>query len=81
MFDLQGIINDVSSWLHLVDIYYFLNPLVGVGGGVEAREHVDFMPLLKFTLIFLASIGALFGLGLAFAAKKFSVKVNPAAFR
>jgi len=77
MFDLQGIINDVSSWLHLVDISHLLVPIVGVGGGVEAKEHVDFMPLLKFTLIFLASIGALFGLGLAFAAKKFSVKVNP----
>jgi Na+-translocating ferredoxin:NAD+ oxidoreductase RNF subunit RnfB len=77
MFDLQGIINDVSIWLHFFDISHFLIPIAGVGGGVEAKEHVDFMPLLKFTLIFLASIGALFGLGLAFAAKKFSVKVNP----
>jgi len=77
MFDLQGIISDFSSWLHLIDISYFLIPIAGVGGGVEAKEHVDFMPLLKFTLIFLASIGALFGLGLAYAAKRFSVKVNP----
>lgn len=49
----------------------------GVGGGVEAKEHVDLIPLVKFTLIFLAGIGALFGLGLAFAAKKFVVKIDP----
>jgi electron transport complex protein RnfB len=49
----------------------------GVGGGVEAKEKVDLMPLLKFTLIFLAGIGTVFGLGLAFAAKKFSVKIDP----
>ena len=77
MLDLQGIISDILSWIYLIDISHFLIPIAGVGGGVEAKEHVDFMPLLKFTLIFLASIGALFGLGLAYAAKKFSVTVNP----
>lgn len=49
----------------------------GVGGGVEAREHVELIPLLKFTAIFLAGIGAIFGVGLAFAAKRFSVKIDP----
>ena len=49
----------------------------GVGGGVEAKEYVDFMAVLKFSLIFLAGLGAVFGLGLAFAAKRFSVKVDP----
>lgn len=49
----------------------------GVGGGVEARETVDLVPLLKFTAIFLAGVGAVFGLGLAFAAKRFSVKIDP----
>ncbi len=49
----------------------------GVGGAVEAKEKVDLLPLLKFTLIFLAGIGAVFGLGLAFAAKRFSVKIDP----
>ncbi len=52
-------------------------PLVGVGGGVEAKEHVDLIPLLKFTAIFLTGIGVVFGLGLAYAAKRFSVKVDP----
>jgi Na+-translocating ferredoxin:NAD+ oxidoreductase RNF subunit RnfB len=49
----------------------------GVGGAVEAKEKVDLLPLLKFTLIFLAGIGAVFGLGLAFAAKRFSVRIDP----
>src|SRR3990172_7294291 len=49
----------------------------GVGGGVEAKEHVDLLPLLKFTSVFLAGVGAVFGLGLAFAAKRFSVQINP----
>lgn len=49
----------------------------GVGGGVEAKEYVDIAPLLKFTAVFLAGVGAVFGLGLAFAAKRFSVKIDP----
>jgi Na+-translocating ferredoxin:NAD+ oxidoreductase RNF subunit RnfB len=49
----------------------------GVGGGVEAKESVDLVQVLKFTALFLAGIGVVFGLGLAFAAKKFSVKVDP----
>lgn len=49
----------------------------GVGGGVEAKERVDFIPLVKFSLIFLAGLGTVFGIGLAFAAKKFAVKIDP----
>ncbi len=49
----------------------------GVGGGVEVRETVDLWELVKFTAIFLLGIGALFGIGLAFAAKKFAVKEDP----
>jgi Na+-translocating ferredoxin:NAD+ oxidoreductase RNF subunit RnfB len=49
----------------------------GVGGGIDAKEHIELMPVLKFTLIFLAGIGAVFGAGLAFAAKRFSVKIDP----
>ena len=49
----------------------------GVGGGVEAREKVDIVPLIKWTLVFLAGLAVVFGLGLAFAAKKFAVQVGP----
>jgi Na+-translocating ferredoxin:NAD+ oxidoreductase RNF subunit RnfB len=49
----------------------------GVGGGVEARESVDIVEVLKFSAVFLLGISAIFGLGLAFAAKKFAVKEDP----
>lgn len=49
----------------------------GVGGGIEAKESVDLMSVLKFTLIFLAGLGTVFGLGLAFAAKRFAVQIDP----
>jgi len=49
----------------------------GVGGGIEAKESVDLLSVLKFTLIFLAGLGTVFGLGLAFAAKRFAVQIDP----
>ncbi len=49
----------------------------GVGGGVEAKETVDLVEVVMFTAIFLLGIGAVFGMGLAFAAKKFAVKEDP----
>ena len=49
----------------------------GVGAGVEAKESVDLIAVLKFTAIFLGGIAAVFGIGLAFAAKKFAVQEDP----
>ncbi len=49
----------------------------GVGGGVEVKESVDLVELVKFTGVFLLGISAIFGMGLAFAAKKFAVKEDP----
>jgi electron transport complex protein RnfB len=77
MLELHKIIADVVGIIHSSGISHFLIPHVGVGGGVEAREHIDLIPLMKYTLFFLAGIGILFGLGLAFTAKKFSVQVDP----
>jgi len=51
--------------------------LAGVGGGVEGKEKVDIIPLVKWTLIFLAGLGTVFGLGIAFAAKRFAVEIDP----
>ncbi|MBI5194939.1 MAG: RnfABCDGE type electron transport complex subunit B [Nitrospirae bacterium] len=51
--------------------------MLGVGGGVEAKEYVDLAQVLKFSAIFLAGISAIFGIGLAFAAKKFAVQEDP----
>jgi Na+-translocating ferredoxin:NAD+ oxidoreductase RNF subunit RnfB len=55
----------------------FIIPQAGIGGGMEVVEKVDVMPMLKFTLIFAASIATVFGIGLAMAAKRFAVKIDP----
>lgn len=49
----------------------------GVGGGVEGKEKVDIIPLVQWTLVFLAGLGTVFGIGIAFAAKKFAVQIDP----
>ncbi len=49
----------------------------GVGGGVEGKEKVDIVPLVKWTLVFLAGLGTVFGIGIAFAAKRFAVQIDP----
>lgn len=71
MIELIDILNQIVSGLN------YIIPYAGVGGGVEAKEYVEIIPLVKYTLIFLAGISIIFGLGLAFAAKKFSVEVDP----
>ncbi|HSB31827.1 MAG TPA: 4Fe-4S binding protein [Candidatus Sulfobium mesophilum] len=58
----------------------FIYPSVlyaGVGGGVEGKEKVDIVPLIKWTLVFLAGMGTVFGIGIAFAAKRFAVQIDP----
>jgi electron transport complex protein RnfB len=77
MIDIHNIITEITGLLQAADIFHFLVPQAGVGGGVEAKEYVALAPLIKYTLIFLAGVGAVFGLGLALAAKKFSVKIDP----
>lgn len=74
MFDLN-ITNIITDIIRLID--HIPLPMLGVGGGVEAKEHVDIVTVLKFSAVFLAGISAIFGLGLAFAAKKFDVKTDP----
>jgi len=77
MFEIHNLINDFFGLLQITDIYHFLIPQVGVGGGVDAKEHVELLPLIKSTLIFLAGVGTVFGLGLALTAKRFTVQVDP----
>jgi Na+-translocating ferredoxin:NAD+ oxidoreductase RNF subunit RnfB len=55
----------------------FAAAFAGVGGGVEAKESVDLMQLAKWTLVFLAGLGTVFGAGLAIAAKRFAVQIDP----
>jgi len=77
MLDMISIFLDLTQLISLFDINNIPLPIAGVGGAVEARESVNFVPLLKLTVIFLIGVGALFGFGLAFAAKKFAVHRDP----
>jgi len=70
--NVSHVISDLIQYINHIPV-----PLAGVGGGVEARESVDLIQLVKFAAAFLLGISALFGIGLAFAAKKFAVKEDP----
>jgi Na+-translocating ferredoxin:NAD+ oxidoreductase RNF subunit RnfB len=75
--DIIRLLIELLQLINPFDINQIPVPMLGVGAAVEGREYVDLMAVVKFTLIFVAGIGAVFGLGLAFAAKKFAVKVDP----
>ncbi len=72
---LNSFTNIIDSLINLLN--GFLIPSVGVGGGVEARESVNLILTIQNTIIFLSIVGLVFGFGLAIAAKKFAVKVDP----
>ena len=54
-----------------------LIPHAGVGADIQFFPEVNMEEKIKFTLIFAASIAGLFGIGLAMAAQKFAVKIDP----
>jgi H+/Na+-translocating ferredoxin:NAD+ oxidoreductase subunit B len=52
-------------------------PLVAAAGGSEGHITIDIGSVIKLTVLFVAGVAVVFGLGLAVAAKKFSVQVDP----
>lgn len=72
MLELTRIFSEIAGLIQSIPL-----PSVGVGGGIEARESVDLMPLIKFTLMFLIGLASLFGVGIAIAARKFAVEMDP----
>jgi electron transport complex protein RnfB len=58
-----------------------LIPMAGVGGEMDfsalPKTQAEVIRLFVFTGIFLAGLGAVFGVGLAVAAQRFAVKVDP----
>ena len=76
-YNITNILSDLVQFINIFEFNHIPVPLAGVGGGVDVKETVDLMELLKFTGVFLLGLSALFGLGLAFAAKKFAVKEDP----
>lgn len=76
MIELYGIAGALADVLRGF-VLDFLIPRAGIGGGMEVKESVDVVSLLKFTLIFAASIATVFGIGLAMTAKRFAVTIDP----
>lgn len=79
MFDFN-VTKILADLLQIVNIFGFNQiplPMMGVGGGVEVRETVDLVEILIVTAAFLFGIAVVFGMGLAFAAKKYAVKEDP----
>jgi Na+-translocating ferredoxin:NAD+ oxidoreductase subunit B len=76
MYDVYKTATDIIGMFRLADLAQIL-PQVGVGAEIEAKQSIDVWPLVKYSLIFLAGMGGLFGFVLAFAAKKFAIKVDP----
>jgi electron transport complex protein RnfB len=52
-------------------------PLAAAGVGGEGQVSIDVFSVIKVTVLFVAGVAAVFGVGLAVAAKKFSVQVDP----
>ena len=77
MYEVNKIITDILGLIQFSDLSNYVLPRVGVGGEIEAKEFVALGPLLKYSLIFLAGMSTVFGFVLAFAAKKFAVKIDP----
>jgi Na+-translocating ferredoxin:NAD+ oxidoreductase RNF subunit RnfB len=75
------IISEMVTYLASLDLRHLINvipvPFVGVGGGVDAKESVNIFETLKFTFVFVLGVATIFGMGLAFAAKKFDIKKDP----
>lgn len=75
--EIQRLIEEIVKLAGQVDLWRFIVPQAGVGGAVDVKESVDIISVLKFTFIFLAGIAAVFGIGLAIAARRFAVQINP----
>lgn len=75
MFEL--LLKTITDLLQFIELAYFLIPKCGVGGAVEASPTVNVGQVIGYTAIFLAGMAIIFGTGLALAAAKFAVKIDP----
>ncbi len=61
----------------LMQAFWQIVPQTGVGGGIEVKESVDVVTVLMDVAIFLVALAGIFGVGLAMAAQRFAVKIDP----
>ncbi|MBF0472492.1 MAG: RnfABCDGE type electron transport complex subunit B [Nitrospirae bacterium] len=70
-------INHIDIINFINDISRFILPHAEAAGDAELNGSVDLVSALKFTAVFVAGLAAIFGFGLAYAAQKFSVVMDP----
>jgi len=75
-FDAISLINLITELVRAVTSHNLI-PMAGVGGDIDVSGPINLVEIIKFSAIFLAGLGAVFGIGLAIAAQKFAVKVDP----
>ena len=68
--DIIGIMQQFADLINIL-------PQIVAGGEIEAKPEIDIVPLLLYSLVFLAGMGIISGFLLAFTAKKFAVKIDP----
>ena len=74
MTELTGMISYIAE---VVQALWHLVPSAGVGGGIEVKESVDVVTVLIDVAVFVVVMGGIFGAGLAMAAQRFAVKIDP----
>jgi Na+-translocating ferredoxin:NAD+ oxidoreductase RNF subunit RnfB len=74
MAEILGIIAQIGDLLQGLS---YLLPQAGVGGGIEVKESVDPVRILIDVGIFVLAMAGVFGVGLAMAAQRFAVKIDP----
>ncbi len=77
MAEILNIIDILGALRELMQALWHLVPQAGVGGGIEVKETVNVAVVLRDVAIFLVALAGIFGIGLAMAAQRFAVKVDP----
>ncbi len=77
MLEILNIIDILDALGSLIQALGHLVPQAGVGGGIEVKEKVNALIVLRDVAIFLVALAGIFGVGLAMAAQRFAVKVDP----
>jgi electron transport complex protein RnfB len=75
MFDI--LFKTINEFLRFIELTNFILPKCGIGAAIEVSPTVNIVQVITYTFISLAGLAVIFGIGLALAAAKFAVKVDP----
>ncbi len=73
----ETLLKIITGLRQFIDLTHLLIPKIGFGGAIEVFPDINAEQIITYTVIFLAVLAIVFGVGLAIAAAKFAVKVDP----